>query len=308
MTAPREIAADLASLRISIANAYFAGNRQAWVLIDTGVAGHARTVIQAAAARFGENSRPNSIILTHGHFDHAGNALELARHWNVPVYAHPLEFPYLTGESAYPHKDPTVGGAMAFMSRFFPSRTVDISDVLRDLPPTGVVPGLEGWLTIPTPGHAPGHVSLWRERDATLVAGDALATANLDSWLGVLTMRPVISRPASPFTYDWEAAAASVQSLASLNPFVLAAGHGEPISGPRVADELARFAREFTPPEHGRYVAEAAQANEHGVVYEPPAPPDNLPKIAAGVVAGVFVVAGVMYGRRVRAQKKASDL
>jgi len=308
MTAPRELAADLASLRTSIANVYFAGNRQGWVLIDTGVAGHATTIIQAAAARFGENSRPNAIILTHGHFDHAGNALELARGWNVPVYAHPLEFPYLTGESAYPQKDPTVGGAMAFLSRFFPSRTVDISDVLRDLPPTGVVPGLEGWLTIPTPGHAPGHVSLWRERDATLIAGDALATANLDSWLGVLTMRPVISRPVSPFTYDWDAAASSVQSLANLNPFLLAAGHGEPISGPRVADELARFAREFTPPEHGRYIAEAAQANEHGVVYEPPAPPDNLPKVAAGVVAGVFVLAGVMYGRRLRAQKKAADL
>ena len=66
----------------------------------------------------------------------------------------------------------------------------------------------------------------------------------------------------------------------------------------------SRFAREFAPPEHGRYVAEAAQANEHGVIYEPPAPPDNLPKIAAGLVAGVFVVAGIMYGRRSRAQKK----
>jgi hypothetical protein len=31
-------------------------------------------------------SRPASIILTHGHFDHAGSALELAREWDVPVY------------------------------------------------------------------------------------------------------------------------------------------------------------------------------------------------------------------------------
>jgi glyoxylase-like metal-dependent hydrolase (beta-lactamase superfamily II) len=305
MSAAREIAADLAFLRVSIANVYFAGNRQGWVLIDTGVPGHARPIIEAAQARFGENSKPNAILLTHGHFDHAGNALELARYWNVSVYAHPLEFPYLTGESAYPRKDPTVGGAMGFMSRFFPSGTVNVSEVLRDLPPTGVVPGLEGWIAIPTPGHAPGNVSFWRERDATLVAGDALATANLDSWLGVLTMKRVISRPGSPFTYDWNAASVSVQSLADLNPFVLAAGHGEPVSGPRVADELARFAREFAPPEHGRYVTEAAQANEHGVVYEPPAPPDNLPKIAAGVVAGIFVVAGIMYGRQSRGQKKS---
>src|SRR5206468_51872 len=116
--------------------------RQKWVLIDTGVSGYSAMILQAAQARFGENSNPKAIILTHGHFDHAGNAVELARHWEVPVYAHPLEFPYLTGESAYPTKDPTVGGAMAFMSRFFPSRTANISEVLRDLPATGVVPGL----------------------------------------------------------------------------------------------------------------------------------------------------------------------
>jgi glyoxylase-like metal-dependent hydrolase (beta-lactamase superfamily II) len=308
MTAAREIAADLAFLRVSIANVYFAGQRARWALIDAGAPGHAAAILRAAHARFGEDSKPEAILLTHGHFDHVGSALELARYWNVPVYAHPLEFPYLTGKSAYPQKDPTVGGAMAFLSRFFPSRTADVGEVLRDLPTSGDVPGLEGWMTIPTPGHSPGHVAFWRERDATLVAGDAVATANLDSWLGVLTMKPVISRPGSSFTYDWEAARASVQRLAALAPFVIGAGHGEPIGGPRIADELARFGREFTPPEHGRYVAEAAQANEHGVVYEPPAPPDNLPKVAAGVVAGVFVLAGVLYGRRARAKNSSSEL
>jgi glyoxylase-like metal-dependent hydrolase (beta-lactamase superfamily II) len=308
MTAAREIAADLAFLRVSISNVYFAGTRDRWVLIDAGVSGHAAAVVQSACSRFGEDSRPEAILLTHGHFDHAGAALELARYWNVPVYAHPLEFPYLTGKSAYPQKDPTVGGAMAFLSRFFPSRTANVGEVLRDLPSSGEVPGLEGWMAIPTPGHSPGHVAFWRERDATLVAGDAVATANLDSWLGVLTMRPVISRPPSPFTYDWEAARTSVQRLAALAPFVIGAGHGEPVAGPRVADELAGFGREFAPPEHGRYAVEPAQANEHGVIYEPPAPPDNLPKIAAGVVAGVFVLAGVLYGRRAKTKNSSSEL
>lgn len=307
MTAAREIAADLAFLRVSIANVYFAGNRHGWILIDTGVSGHAAAIIEAARARFGEESKPNAILLTHGHFDHAGNALELARYWNVPVYAHPLGFPYLTGKSAYPRKDPTVGGAMAFLSRFFPSRTADIGEVITDLPPNGEVPGLDGWQWIYTPGHAPGHVAFWRERDATLVAGDAVATANLDSWIGLTTMRPVISRPVSPFTYDWELAKTSARTLADLNPFVVAAGHGEPMAGPHVAEELTHFYRTFTPPEHGRYVPEPAQANEHGVVYEPPAPPDNLPKIAAGVVAGVFILAGVIYGKRARKSGKAEE-
>jgi hypothetical protein len=34
------------------------------------------------------------------------------------------------------------------------------------------------------------------------------------------------------------------------------------------------------------------------VIYEPPAPPDHLPKVAAGVVAGIFLIAGVFYTKR----------
>ena len=85
MESAKQIAADLAWLRTSISNVYFAGNTSAWVLMDTGVVGYADAIRQAAAARFGVDSRPNAIVLTHGHFDHAACALELAGQWNVPV-------------------------------------------------------------------------------------------------------------------------------------------------------------------------------------------------------------------------------
>jgi glyoxylase-like metal-dependent hydrolase (beta-lactamase superfamily II) len=301
MTRAHEIAADVAHLRTSFSNVYFLGNSHAWILVDAGVVGYADAIREAAAHRFGPDSRPRAIVLTHGHFDHTAGALELARRWDVSVYAHPLEFPYLTGKSRYPMKDPTVGGAMAFMSRFFPAKTNNIEDVLLDLPATGEVPGLDGWMTVFTPGHAPGHIALWRESDRTLIAGDALATADLDSWYGIVSQKPKISRPASPFTFDWGKARASVRTLADLKPRVIAAGHGEPMKGTpgeNLADELEHFARTFTPPEHGRYVTAPAEANEHGVVYEPPPPPDHLPKIAAGVVTGIFVLAGVFFSKR----------
>jgi glyoxylase-like metal-dependent hydrolase (beta-lactamase superfamily II) len=141
-------------------------------------------------------------------------------------------------------------------------------------------------------------VALWRAEDRALIAGDALATADLDSWTGLIGQKPKISRPASPFTFDWEKARESVQVLAALKPALLACGHGEPMKSVGIAEDLEAFAAAFAPPTRGRYVSEPATTNEHGVIYEPPAPADHLPKIAAGVVAGMFVVAGVFFGKR----------
>src|SRR5579872_3796397 len=80
MDRPKEIAPHVAHLRVSIANVYFVGNRESWVLVDTGVPGYSERIRKAAEARFGEDSKPHAIVLTHGHFDHAAGALELARY------------------------------------------------------------------------------------------------------------------------------------------------------------------------------------------------------------------------------------
>ena len=131
----QEIAPGIASMPVSIANAYFVGEPGGtWFLVDTGTPGKFNDIVKAAAARYGENARPEFIVLTHGHFDHAGSAWDLAEAWHVPIYAHHLEQPYLTGMSPYPPKDPTVGGAMAFLSRFFPVKSLRLQPHLRELP------------------------------------------------------------------------------------------------------------------------------------------------------------------------------
>ena len=73
--------------------------------------GSANSIIAAAEKRFGPDSKPKAIILTHGHFDHVGAIIELVEHYDVPVFAHELEMPFLTGQQPYSPPDPTVEGA-----------------------------------------------------------------------------------------------------------------------------------------------------------------------------------------------------
>lgn len=297
----REPANDVSRLYVAFVNVYLAGVRdRPWMLVDTGLPLAASLVRARAAERFGENNRPVAIVLTHGHFDHAGNALELARGWNVPVYAHPLELPYLTGRSDYPPQDPTVGGALGFMSRAFPHSGRDLGERVRALPADGTIPGMPEWRWIHTPGHTAGHVSLFRDRDRFLIAGDALATVDQDSPLSMFNLRDEFSVPPAPLTSDWGAARTSVEQLASLQPRTVAAGHGRPVRGERVSDDLRRFANHFTPPARGRYHDRPAIADERGVVDVPPPIADPLPArlLVAGLVAGGAYLA---LGRRSRA-------
>jgi glyoxylase-like metal-dependent hydrolase (beta-lactamase superfamily II) len=272
-----------------------------WLLVDAGLSRFAGHIRRAVARRFGAGARPEGIVLTHGHFDHVGSALDLASEWDVPLYAHPLEVPYLTGRSDYPPRDPTMGGAMAQMSRIMPDHGYDFGDRVRILPPNGGVPGLPGWRWLHTPGHTPGHVSLWREADGVLLASDAFATMNLDSWSTYFTRRRELSRPSPPFTFDWETTRKSIGKLVDLEPKVAAAGHGLPIAGDRVASELRGFIEGFSPPRRGRYVGSPPVAGEEGVEKLPPSVPDPY---ARWFVGAAIAFAGILSVARWRAARR----
>jgi glyoxylase-like metal-dependent hydrolase (beta-lactamase superfamily II) len=98
-----ELTADLARLRIGFVNVYCAGapagGATPWALVDAGLSMGAAKILGVAADRFGVDSRPAGIILTHGHFDHVGALQALLAVWDVPVYAHTAEVPFLTGQA-----------------------------------------------------------------------------------------------------------------------------------------------------------------------------------------------------------------
>lgn len=261
-----EIAPDLAYQRIAFVNVVFygragAGDRQ-WVLVDAGLPGSAGHIARAAEGRFGPDARPAAIIMTHGHFDHVGALQDLSERWDAPVYAHAFELPYLSGTAKYPPPDPSVGGGMmAALSPLYPRGPFNVGPRLSGLPADGSVPGMPGWQWIHTPGHAPGHVSLWREADRALIVGDAFITTRQESAYAALTQEPEMHGPPAYFTPDWTSARESVERLAALEPELVVTGHGRAMRGPAMLAALHTLARDFDQvavPEHGRYVLDAA--------------------------------------------------
>ncbi|WML42939.1 MBL fold metallo-hydrolase [Neobacillus sp. PS3-40] len=254
-----EILPDVYCYTNKIVNLCFIGHQNNdFVLVDAGMPKSAEEIMNAVRERFGENAQPKAIVITHGHFDHVGSIVELLEHWNVPVYAHMLEIPYLTGKENYPPGDPTVdGGLVSELSPFFPNHGINISAHVKRLPDDGTIPNMPGWKWIHTPGHTPGHISLFREEDRTLLAGDAFVTVKQESLYKVMVQEQEISGAPKYFTTDWKAAFESVKMIAALKPYTAVTGHGLPMSGEILKNSLRYLVDHFAEiaiPENGRYV------------------------------------------------------
>lgn len=276
-----------------------------WVLIDAGLKWSATHIKEMAAYLFGENSIPKAIVLTHGHFDHVGSVERLAEEWRVPVYAHHLEIPYLTGQSDYPPPDPTVGGGlMATMAFLYPKSPINIWKHLKQLPEDGSIPVLREWKYLHTPGHSPGHISLFRENDSVLIAGDAFVTTKQESATAVMLQTKKISGPPKYFTCDWQAAEKSVNDLARLHPLVAATGHGKPMQGKELQKAIKDLTTNFQKksiPASGRYVPNPAITTANGVMYIPPKKNPSKSSASAGFMVAALVVFGLVwtgYGKK----------
>ncbi len=219
-------------------NVYFVRSGETWVLVDTGWRSRAQLIRSAAETLFGVGARPRAIALTHMHPDHAGSAFELTRMWDVALYALPDELPL-------PPSGPIIGALAGVERRWMlPSG----QDGLTPIDLSVGVPGLPDWQVIPTPGHTPGHLALFREGDRALITGDAVLTVNLNSLGDALSQRHTIGGPPRFATWNWRAATESVAELARLEPRVVAPGHGRPMAGPVLPSALSALAERLNNP------------------------------------------------------------
>ncbi len=101
------------------------------------------------------------ILLTHGHFDHAGAAEELAEEYEIPVIAHEAEKETLED----PRRNQS-GGMMGQPTAY------SADTYVRD----GQQMTLAGmtFTVLHTPGHTPGGCCFYFPREGLLIAGDTL--------------------------------------------------------------------------------------------------------------------------------------
>lgn len=136
------------------------------VLIDTGFPGQIED-IRVAMEKVGISfDKLKVIILTHQDIDHIGSIPEILQECgsNIKVYAHDLDKPYIQGDLSL-LKDGHLENP--------PKGKVD--DTLKD---GQELPYCGGIRIIHTPGHTPGHISLYLEQSKTLIAGDSMYSEN----------------------------------------------------------------------------------------------------------------------------------
>lgn len=206
-----EIAPNLWQLRLLPLhglNAYLVGD----VLVDAGSVWTERRLVAELAGR-----PLTAHLLTHAHPDHQGASASLCRTRGIPLWcgagdreaAETADFASAwRGRRRRPlfRLVASVGGPGAPVAR-----TLREGDRVAD------------FVVLETPGHTPGHVSLWREADRVVILGDVASYRN------PLSLHPGLREPSQLVTRDPVQNRRSIHKIAALRPRLVCFGHGPPL-------------------------------------------------------------------------------
>lgn len=205
--------------------AYILTNGKEWTLVDSGTRGDRIRLLQAVRALKLMPHDCHSVLLTHGHCDHSGNAAFFAARYKAPLHAHAEERIYIETPRTYIPRGPRAisrqGTMFALGEVFWPVKRRALDIVLQDGDVVQTPAG--NWRVLHTPGHTPGHISYFREHDGVLLSGDAIINVVPFKRTEGLTL------PLPIFSVDVEQAHQSARRLIGLTPRVLLPGHGRPI-------------------------------------------------------------------------------
>lgn len=200
-------------------NVYLLEDEGGVTLFDAG----ARTMTRAVASAGARLGGIHRVVLGHGHTDHRGVAPALG----VPVLCHPDEVQDAEGSGGFRYWPHDLAGlpvalrqAHRLLHRYaWDGGPVKIAGTVNE---GDEVAGFE---VVHLPGHAPGLIALWRERDRLALTSDCFYT--LDMWGRDCPPR----LPVALYNYDTEQARASLRKLAALEPAAAWPGHAKPVTG-----------------------------------------------------------------------------
>ncbi|HYM15387.1 MAG TPA: MBL fold metallo-hydrolase [Dehalococcoidia bacterium] len=193
-------------------------------LIDSSSGGAAGAIVAAIEAAGHEPADLQTVVATHYHHDHTGNAGTLRERTGAALWVHAADAPYVDGRA------PWMGlqGAFGVADRFGPAPYKLRVD--RALEEGDTLPFGGGLRVVHAPGHTPGHIALHAPALGVLFAGDAL--------MNVLGLR----LPLAMSSHDMDMARQSVRALAEMQFEIALPGHGAPILG-RASEKIAAWAR-----------------------------------------------------------------
>ena len=191
------------------------------VLVDAGGKPDTGRIVKAA-----REHNVSAHALTHAHPDHQGASHAVCTKLGIPFWVHTDDVEVAEKPELMLQRQPPKA-LNKLMYRMFagPGHPVDRALAEGD--------EIAGFQVLHTPGHAKGHISLWRESDRVLIAGDVLNT--MHPFLMVRGLR----EPLATFTPDIAENRRSIKRLAALEPALLLVGHGPPVRDPQKLTDLA---------------------------------------------------------------------
>jgi glyoxylase-like metal-dependent hydrolase (beta-lactamase superfamily II) len=207
----------------------YINNGQRKALVDCGYPGFG-PLIEDALEQIGASlAMITDIIITHHDLDHIGALSDIYNaHPHIRIHASEKEKPFVEGLAKAPRlmqaealldslSEEQKPGAITFQSMLESIKPAPVHQLL-----TEGSDSFDGIRIIATPGHTPGHVSLYIPKQKTLIAGDAVVYMN-----GALD----IANPS--FTLDLPQAIASVRKIAAMDITRLVCFHGGMVQNPK---------------------------------------------------------------------------
>lgn len=164
---------DLHVIRGFMVNCFLLADGENSVLLDTGLVG-GMFLIRRKLAQLGLAAGSiKTILLSHGHLDHAGNLAKLKRWTGATVMAHPLEQAHIDGAYPYQGVNRWCGRLEAFGRTVLNYQPGLIDAFLSDWQ---LLPLWGGLRVIHLPGHTLGHCGFFSEKYDLLFCGDMMNT------------------------------------------------------------------------------------------------------------------------------------